>query len=220
MPGNQWGRPGGELPNPFVGEVERQRKQRAAVVIGGATVAVLVVVGLILAFALGRGSGGDGAAEADAADGPVSGTADRPAELTDTGWEGTSAVCAGDDPWFYAAQGFDTNRVVICLHDEGDPSDPQGRTTYFHDENTEAATPGSGTAIRCVLGTSRPVSTGRVSVPMALWSSVPPAASTRCTTSRTSSSATRTSGSTTPLISRTSTCAPVPDQASPASFVA
>lgn len=137
MPGNQWGRPGGELPNPFVGEVERQRKQRAAVVIGGATVAVLVVVGLILAFALGRGSGGDGAAEADAADGPVSGTADRPAELTDTGWEGTSAVCAGDDPWFYAAQGFDTNRVVICLHDEGDPSDPQGRTTYFHDENTE-----------------------------------------------------------------------------------
>lgn len=104
MTGNQWGSRGGDLSNPFVGEADRQRKRRTTFVIGGAAVAVLVVVGLILAFALGRGSGGE--ASADACDGPVSGTADRPAELTDAGWEGTSAMCAGDDPWFYAAPGF------------------------------------------------------------------------------------------------------------------
>lgn len=26
--------------------------------------------------------------------------------------------------------------MVICLHDEGDPFDPQGRATYFHDRDT------------------------------------------------------------------------------------
>lgn len=131
---NQWGRQERDLSNPFVGEADRQRKRRTALVIGGAAVAVLVVVALILAFALGRGSGGDDSAEGG--NGPVSGTSDRPAELSDAGWEGTSAKCAGDDPWFYAAQGFDTNYVVICLHDEGDPSAPEGRAAYFHDQDT------------------------------------------------------------------------------------